>query len=45
LQDGFTLAIVASQEGHTQTLALLLANKANIDAASKVQQLKIIKTG
>jgi ankyrin repeat protein len=39
MQDGFTLSISASQGGHTQTLALLLANKANIGAANKVQQL------
>jgi ankyrin repeat protein len=45
MQHGTTPAIIASQKGHTQTLALLLSNKANIDAASKVQQLKIIKNG
>jgi ankyrin repeat protein len=45
LQDGFTPVIVASQNGHTQTLALLLANQANIDAANKAQQLKIFKNG
>jgi ankyrin repeat protein len=45
MQDGYTPAIVASQSGHTQTLALLLANKANKDAANKVQQLKITKNG
>ena len=42
MQDGFTPAIVASESGHTQTLALLLANKANIDAANKVQQFKLL---
>ena len=44
MQDGFTPAYVASQNGHTETLALLLANKADINAASKVQQLKIFKS-
>jgi hypothetical protein len=43
MQGGFTPAYVASQCGHTQTLALLLANKADINAAMKVQQLKIFK--
>jgi ankyrin repeat protein len=43
MQDGATPAFVASQNGHTETLALLLANKADINAANKVQQLKIIK--
>jgi ankyrin repeat protein len=42
MQDGNTPAIVASQEGHTQTLALLLANKADVNAADKVQQLKLL---
>ncbi len=41
MQDGFTLACIASNNGHTETLALLLANKADIYATSKVQQLKI----
>ena len=43
MQGGFTPAFIASQNGHTQTLALLLANKADINAASEVQQLKIFK--
>jgi ankyrin repeat protein len=43
MQDGATPAIMASQNGHTETLALLLANKADINAASKVQQSKIFK--
>jgi ankyrin repeat protein len=42
MQDGFTPAYVASEEGHTETLALLLANKADINAASKVQQFKLL---
>jgi hypothetical protein len=33
MQDGGTLAYFASQDGHTETLALLLANKADINAA------------
>ena len=43
MQDGLTPAFTASDNGHTETLALLLANKADINAASKVQQLKIFK--
>jgi ankyrin repeat protein len=41
MQDGYTPAIVASQYGHTETLALLLANKADVNSANKVQQFKI----
>jgi ankyrin repeat protein len=33
----------ASQEGHTETVAFLLENKADINAADKVQQFKILK--
>jgi hypothetical protein len=43
MQDGFTPAYTASEEGHTETVALLLANKADINAASKVQQFRIFK--
>ena len=43
MQDGFTPAYVASEHGHTETVALLLANKADINAADKVQQFKIFK--
>ena len=43
MQGGFTPAFVASQNGHTETLALLLANKADINSANKVQQFKIFK--
>jgi ankyrin repeat protein len=43
MQYGYTPAIVASINGHTETLALLLSNKANIDAASKVQQFQNIQ--
>jgi hypothetical protein len=37
MQDGITPAFFASAKGHTETLALLLANKADINAANKVQ--------
>jgi ankyrin repeat protein len=43
MQDGATAASIASQCGHTEILALLLANKADINAAMKVQQFKIFK--
>jgi hypothetical protein len=43
MQDGCTPAFVASKYGHTETLALLLANKADINAATKVQQFNIFK--
>jgi ankyrin repeat protein len=43
MQSGFTPAHVASQNGHTETVALLLANKADINAANKVQHFKIFK--
>jgi hypothetical protein len=40
---GGSLAHLASQRGHTETLALLLANKADINATRKVQQFVIFK--
>jgi ankyrin repeat protein len=43
MQDGFTPAHIASESEHTETVALLLANKADINAADKVQQFKIFK--
>jgi ankyrin repeat protein len=43
MQRGFTPAHKASFNGHTETVALLLANKADINAASEVQQFKILK--
>jgi ankyrin repeat protein len=43
MQDGDTPAHIASFDGHTETLALLLANKADINSANKVQQFKIFK--
>jgi ankyrin repeat protein len=39
MQDGFTPALIASQKGYAETLALLLANKADINVAIKVHQL------
>jgi ankyrin repeat protein len=41
MQDDNTPAIVASDEGHTEYLALLLANKANVNSMDKVQQFKL----
>jgi ankyrin repeat protein len=41
MQNGTTPAYIASQNGHTESLALLLANKADINAARKVQKFKI----
>jgi hypothetical protein len=38
MQNGSTPAHVPSAKGHTETLALLLANKAEINAANIVQQ-------
>ncbi len=43
MQGDFTPAHAASQGGHTETVALLLANKADINAADEVQQFKIFK--
>jgi ankyrin repeat protein len=43
MQIGATPAYMASLKGHTETVALLLANKADINAATKVQQFKIFK--
>jgi ankyrin repeat protein len=43
MQNGIPPAYVASQNEHTETVALLLANKADINAASKVQQFKLFK--
>ncbi len=43
MQDGFTPAHEASYNGHTETVALLLTNKANINAEDKVQKIKIFK--
>jgi ankyrin repeat protein len=43
MQGGFTPAFVASRNGRTETLALLLANKADINAATKVQQFNFFK--
>ena len=43
MQGGATPAYIASENGHAETLALLLANKADINAADKVQQFKIFR--
>jgi ankyrin repeat protein len=43
MQDGNTPAHIASYNGHTETVAVLLTNKADINAANKVQQFKIFK--
>jgi hypothetical protein len=43
MQDGFTPAYKASQNGHAEILALLLANKVDINAANEVQQFTIFK--
>jgi hypothetical protein len=43
MQRGFTPVYIASAKGHTETVALLLANKADINAACGVQQFKIFK--
>jgi ankyrin repeat protein len=43
MQGGFTPVYIASENGHTETVALLLANKADINAACEVQQFKILK--
>jgi hypothetical protein len=43
MQDGSTSAYVASEKGHTEVLALLLADKADINAATKVHQFEIFK--
>jgi hypothetical protein len=43
MQDGFTPAYAASGSGNTETLALLLANKADINAATKAYQIEIFK--
>jgi ankyrin repeat protein len=43
MQSGITPAYIASQGGHTETVALLLANKADINSANKVHQFKIFE--
>ncbi len=43
MQDGTTPVFIASAHGHTETVALLLANKADLNAAHKVQQFTIFK--
>ncbi len=41
MQDGFTTAHIASEFGYTEILALLLANKADVNAASKEHRFQI----
>jgi ankyrin repeat protein len=41
MQNGTTAAIEASRNGHTETVALLLANKADVNSADEVQHFKI----
>ncbi len=41
MQKSVTPALIASHNGHTEILALLLANKADINSANRVQQFKI----
>jgi ankyrin repeat protein len=36
--------MIASQNGHTEALALLLANRANVNAALQVTQNKFTKS-
>jgi hypothetical protein len=43
MQRGFTPAYVASYHLHSDTVALLLANKADLNAATKEHQFKIFK--
>ena len=43
MQNGATPACIASEQGHTEILALLLANKADINAGSEVHQFKVFK--
>jgi hypothetical protein len=42
MQDGRTPAYEASLRGHTETLALLLSNNADVNAVNKVRQLQNI---
>ncbi len=41
MQVGVNPAYIASLNGHTEILAILLANTADINAADKVQQFNI----
>jgi ankyrin repeat protein len=43
MQHGDTPAYTASKNGHTETVALLLTNKADINAANKAHQFTIFK--
>jgi ankyrin repeat protein len=41
MQNGNTPVYKASQNGHTETVALLLANEADVNSANKVHQFVI----
>jgi hypothetical protein len=41
MQDGRSPAHAASENGHTETLALLLSNNADANTADEVEQLKV----
>ncbi len=43
MQNGSTPAYIASAKGHAETVVFLLTNKADINAANKVQQFKMFK--
>jgi hypothetical protein len=43
MQTGASPAVIASENGHTEILALLLANKADINAASEAHQFITLK--
>jgi ankyrin repeat protein len=43
MQDGTTPVCKASLHGHSETVALLLVNKADINTANNVHQFKIFK--
>ena len=42
MQDSCSPAYFASENGRTETLALLLSNNADVNAASKVQRIKTL---
>jgi ankyrin repeat protein len=43
MQSGATPVFKASKNGYTETVALLLANEADVNAATEVQQFIIFK--
>ena len=42
MQDGFTPLLISSQQGHGGVVEVLLKNKANMEAASKVRVRSIV---